>query len=183
MISLLTIEDVPKTLASQPIEWFLAHHRRHRQVSQLIDDLADAPDFEEGAMRFVLAFIADEAPQHLADEEEQLFPALRRRCEASDTVDPVLRQLLREHRLDAAEASTVTKALLACLASGEPPSRSPETRALLRRYASHERQHLALENAVVLPFARLRLNNQDLAAIADGIVRRRGYGLRSKASA
>ena len=43
--------------------------------------------------------------------------------------------------------------------------------------ALHERRHIALENAVILPIARLRLTPQDLHALSTRMAARRGVFL------
>lgn len=168
------ITVVPDDLVRDPIAWFAAHHVRCRRVCQLIDDLAGSSGFEEAAIRFVLTYLAEEAPRHLADEEEHLFPALRRSCEAEDEVNPVLVQLLNEHREDSVSSEAVSHCLRAALDTGAAVSRTPGATSVLHAYAMNERAHLALENAVVLPFARLRLSTAEMNAVSDGIALSRG---------
>jgi hemerythrin-like domain-containing protein len=173
----LRLDDVipvPDALVASPIEWFVAHHQRCRQVCRLVEELAGDPDFDEPALRLVLAYLRDESPQHLADEEQQLFPALQQCCTADDDVDPVLVQLIAEHRSDLKVAQRVAEHLEACVANRAAPALLPESRDLLQAFAAHERGHLALENAVVLPFARLRLSEDDLSAMSEAIALRRG---------
>jgi len=167
------IEEVPASLVADPLAWFIAHHRRHRQLCRLIEDLAAEAVFDPTRIRLVLDYLKTEAPLHLLDEEEDLFPMLRARCADMDDVNPVLLQLLAEHRTDGAEAAEILGRLERCLAVAAAPGGIPETRDALTQYAAHERQHLALENAVILPIARLRLTEEDLHQLSARLGHRR----------
>jgi hemerythrin-like domain-containing protein len=47
-------------------------------------------------------------------------------------------------------------------------------RTRLARFAGHARRHLILENAIILPFARLRLTRHDLETLRLRMMQRRG---------
>jgi hypothetical protein len=79
-----------------------------------------------------------------------------------DEVGPALERLADEHARDAETIGAALAGLEACQASRRAPSDDPALRSALESLASHELQHLALENAVVLPIARLRLTAGDL---------------------
>lgn len=167
------LEEVPAGLVADPLNWFIAHHRRHRQLCRLIESLATREDFDAPTIHVVCDYLKLEAPLHLQDEELDLFPMLRARCADMDDVNPVLLQLLAEHRIDGEEATEILERLERCLAVSAAPGGIQETRDALTQYAAHERQHLALENAVVLPIARLRLTENDLRELSERLGQRR----------
>ena len=45
---------------------------------------------------------------------------------------------------------------------------------MLTEFASQTRRHLIVENAIILPIARARLDTDDLDALRLGMLRRRG---------
>ncbi|HRD47716.1 MAG TPA: hemerythrin domain-containing protein [Caulobacter sp.] len=173
-MSLQDIDPVPTELLTQPLDWFFAEHYRHRQVCTLITTLAAEPDFDGRALTLVVEFIRNDLALHVIDEEEDLFPLLRRRALAEDEIEPALGRLSSEHKADIAHAQLVREGLEACLADRRAPSRDAAISKAMRDFASQEMRHLALENAIVLPIARLRLSDSDLAGLSRRLGARRG---------
>lgn len=171
------IEDIPRELMRSPLDWFFAEHYRHRQFCRLLSDAAEAHVFDGPRLERLLGFMRRDLALHIVDEEEDLFPLLRRRALAEDNIDTVLGQLAAEHRADADQARMVQAHLEACLESRSAPGLDPEARKAMQNLAKHEFRHLALENAVVLPIARLRLTEDDLAAMGRRLAARRGIVL------
>ena len=160
------IPAVSTALLAAPLQWFWAAHERHRQMCRLLDDLAEADEVWPEATALLLAYIETEIPDHIRDEEDALFPLLRRRCPPQDNIAAVLASLAADHRADIDLAAGVAAVLRDCLESSVPPCRDETHRARLHAFASHERHHLALENAVVLPIAKHRLSEADLSSIS-----------------
>jgi len=173
--------DLPAALVRQPLEWFAAEHYRHRQFCAAMHELAEEAAFEVGALSAVLEFLRDELGRHLADEEHDLFPLLRKRARPEDCVDEVLDRLQAEHRGDLAHGQALRAHLERCLGSHTAPSQDPAVRLALGAFATQELHHLALENAVVLPLARLRLTARDLKALSRRLAARRGVSLQPAA--
>ena len=73
-----------------------------------------------------------------------------------------------------AKASQVSDLLKTCLLKETAPGLDPARRKILSEFASQERRHLGLENAVILPIARLRLDADDLATLGRRLAARRG---------
>lgn len=174
---LATISEVPTGLLHRPIEWFTAEHYRHRQFCALMHEIAESEVFEPEPIAAVLAFLRDELGRHLADEEADLFPLLRQRALPGDEVDQVLGRLTAEHKGDLAHGHVVRAHLETCLATRTAPGVDPAVALALDAFASQELRHLALENAVVLPLARLRLTSKDLGEMARRLAGRRGVTL------
>jgi hypothetical protein len=171
------IEEIPVDLLRSPLEWFFAEHFRQRQLCLMIDDVARRAVFDAEPINQVCAFLRRDLLLHVIDEEEDFFPLLRRRCLPEDDVEQVLGILSADHKADAVKAAKVLALLDASVAARTAPGSRPEGRATLNEFASQERQHLALENAVVLPIARLRLSEADLRALSGRLAARRGVVL------
>jgi len=168
------IEPISSDLMASPLDFFFAEHFRHRQLCGLIDQLSMTTFFEPGAIAEVVDFLRFEAPIHIIDEEEDLFPLLRRRCLVEDEVEGVLGVLSAEHKADGLLGKVVRTYLERCLETRAAPGATLEGRRDLTAFAAQERRHLALENAVVLPIARQRLTREDLAGLARRLAARRG---------
>lgn len=169
--------DLPAGLPDDPIGWFLAEHQRHRQFCELMRQAATAPVFDEELTTWLLDFVVHELAQHIWDEERDLFPMLRAGALPEDDVDQVLDRLSTEHAKDLGHAQSVQGHLETCLRLRTPIGRSATRRRALEGFASQELRHLALENAVVLPLARLRLTPDDLTALGRKLAARRGLSI------
>lgn len=171
------VEPIPPELMREPLEFLFAEHYRHRQMCRALDQVAAAPGFVGEAAAALEAFIAHDLANHVLDEEQDLFPVLRRRSEPEDEIEKLIAVLSQEHALDQQLAS-VTRGVLAQSIAHLRPVRSFEGGpAALRRLAQQERRHLALENAVIMPIARLRLTVDDKRLLAQAMAARRGYAL------
>lgn len=168
------IETPPPELIREPLNFFFAEHFRHRQLCDAIDRLAASTFFDADLIAEVVDFLRFEAPIHIIDEEEDLFPLLRRRCLPEDDLEGVLGVLSAEHKADGVLGKQVRDHLERCLAKRIAPGGDPEMRKAMSAFAAQERRHLALENAIVLPIARLRLGPEDLTGLAQRLAARRG---------
>lgn len=169
--------DLPPGLVRQPLEWFAAEHFRHRQFCALMHELAESHTFAARSLMAAVEFLRHELGRHLADEEQDLFPLLRKRARAEDHVEEVLARLEGEHRGDLAHGHALRAHLERCLQTHTAPGQDPAAKLALDAFASQELRHLALENAVVLPLARLRLTERDLKTLSRKLAARRGLQL------
>lgn len=170
----LRIEPLPPELVHEPLNWLFAEHYRHRQLCQLIERVGNATVLLRDEAQEILDFLRHDLPLHVIDEEDDLFPLLRRRCQPADELDAVLGALAAEHRDDLEHAVTLIAVLDRALAAGQAPGHDLETQRLFTEFAQQERRHIALENAVVLPIARLRLTALDLRSLSTRMAARRG---------
>ncbi|MCC5993101.1 MAG: hemerythrin domain-containing protein [Rhodobacteraceae bacterium] len=145
-----------------PIEAMYEEHFNQRQLCADMDVLAATTKPRQKLARRVLINLCRDLPAHFADEERGLFPRLRARALPEDNLEPTLSLLARQHEV-ANQAFTLLVPALACMANGALPA--PEDRAALRRLASAERRHLIVENAILLPLARMRLTEDDKRAL------------------
>jgi iron-sulfur cluster repair protein YtfE (RIC family) len=173
--------ELPPTLVRQPLDWFMVEHYRHRQFCALMHELAASETFDPAPILTLVEFLRHELGRHLADEEQDLFPLLRKRAREADQVDEVLNRLQGEHKGDLAHGHGLRSHLERCLQTHTAPGLDAAAKLALDAFASQELRHLALENAVVLPLARLRLTQRDLKGLSRRLAARRGFQLRSAA--
>jgi iron-sulfur cluster repair protein YtfE (RIC family) len=173
------IEALPAGLVHEPLNWLFAEHYRHRQLCRLIERVGTATILLREEVEEILTFLRKDMTLHIIDEEEDLFPLLRRRCLPEDELGPLLGALSAAHRDDIEQTQTLSTLLERALIEGQPPGHDLETRRLFTDFALHERRHIALENAVILPIARLRLTPQDLHVLSIRMAARRGVFLDS----
>ncbi len=158
-----------------PLEFILTEHDRQRVLCAALERLGDhpeAPDTQENAAH-ILRYLTHELPHHIADEEEDLFPLLRRRATADDGVEPMLEALHNEHATDD-EFRLALEGPLRAIAAGETLPSFETFRHQARAFAELHRRHLAWENGALLPLARKRLSADDLLALGRSMAARRG---------
>lgn len=159
-------------LLDEPLEFIHEDHLRERQICALIDEIAHEETLDVAAVWDVHSFLNKELPLHLQDEDEDLFPLLRSRCEREDEIDKVINKLKSDHTHAEGDTPKVVAVLEGLAAQKRPPI--DQERKLLLDYSSHSRRHLILENAIILPFARLRLTQKDRETLCVRMCQRRG---------
>lgn len=152
------IEPLPEEAIDSPLDRIFAQHQRHREAAQIMAFIADGdersrPDKTE-IYDMLSAFMAADLVDHTLEEEQAFFPLLRENCEPQDGIDRVLARLSGEHASDEEFRAELGPALSRAAKGVEL---EPPVRRRLRAFSEHLRQHIALENAVVLPLARARL--------------------------
>lgn len=167
------IEAIPETLLQEPLNFIFADHYRQRVVCTLLEELADADTLDVEKVMEVLDFLANDMALHVRDEEEDLFPLLRRRCAPEDEIEAVLSELADEHANDERLGGNVIAALTGLIDAAAPPRTKPEVRQMMRAFARRQRRHLMVENNIVLPIARTRLVDLDLANLTKRMTARR----------
>ena len=162
----------------QPIDFIRADHERQEVICTWLEACADEEDTQAiaGAAQALLRFFTEDLPRHALDEEEDLFPLLRRRATAEDGIDRILDQLSREHLLD----KDLVEFLVEDLEALAEHLRLPHAIRFfnnLKAFAMTQVRHLAWENATVLPLAERRLSSDDMATLAQSLARRRGFSV------
>lgn len=167
------VETMPVALLDEPLEYLFADHFRQRKVCATLRLFAEKGHADLRKARIVAAFLTHDLPLHHEDEDEDLFPAVRRRAMPEDRLAAVLKRLSEDHRRSQSRVDAIVRAL-----SARQPGRlvrfEPAVRRSIEEYSADERQHLATENGVVLPIARIRLTADDVKAISRGMKARRG---------
>ena len=173
------IEPMPVDLLREPLNWIFAEHHRQRQLCDGLQTLSRVPTFHAALIASVLDYLETDLKMHHIDEEEDLFPLLRRRCLPEDEIEQVLGALAADHVREEANAHIVCEGLQKALERGHPPSGDVSFGRTLRAYSHDLRHHLAIENAVVLPIARIRLEQADLDGLSHRMAARRGIKLKA----
>jgi len=163
------IEPMPADLIDSPLDFIFAEHHRQREAASILTLLADG-EFDLKGVKSLLAFLQTDFALHIGDEELALFPMLREHCLPEDNVERILARLVDEHREDEASLEAATAILVKGVSDKQL---GVNDKRRLRMFAEHIRQHLALENGVLLPIARVRLRENELGVLADLLKARR----------
>lgn len=161
-----------------PLDFIVEDHMREREVCALIDNLVAARPIKHAERQRILSFLTEDLPQHLADEEIDLFPLMLERCDPEEEIKSVIDKLESDH----AHAFADAPAIAALIAAWKPDDAalSATDCAQLAEFASHARRHLILENAIILPIARARLTREDLKTMREHMLERRGLDQRQE---
>lgn len=159
---------------SDPLTVLVKDRLTYRRAMADIVSLARAPEPDRAIAEAAVRFLRDEVPLQLACITLDFFPILRQRAEPDDGVDVLLARLERDH-LDIAEARNQALKILWAMSVGRRVS--AERRAQLSAYAETECKRLALESAVMLPLAQVRLTKADRNQLWRRISGRRGWQL------
>jgi hemerythrin-like domain-containing protein len=169
-------------LLGRPLDFIHADHLRQRDVSRLVECLASEPKLDLALADAIATHLADDMAVHTLDEEEDLFPLLRRRAAAADDIERVLGLLSREHARDDLLAADIIAGLRVAVTTRRK-TLNEDLRVALREFAYRQRRHLAVENAIVMPLAQERLTKEDKEGLARRMALRRGFRLRVEAAA
>jgi iron-sulfur cluster repair protein YtfE (RIC family) len=164
------IEPSPEGTPASPLDLIFVEHLRQREAAQIMSLIADGverarPDQCE-IYRRLGEFLSHDLLRHTVEEETVFFPILREFCEPEDDIERVLTRLSEEHERDRARETGIRLALQDA-AEGGPMDQ--DSRRKLRDFAEHLRQHIALEDAIVLPIAQTRFDPRALARLDAGI--------------
>ncbi len=172
------LKPPPDELLRKPLDYILAEHLRLRALCRLCDHLADAEEFDADAAERIALHIGRDLAMHVTDEEEDLFPLLRRRATEASDLKEVLDRLTLEH----AAENRLADALVESLRGHIDRSAAKPGKGLcsdLRAFARSQHHHLALENATILPLARVLLSEKDLSGLGQRMAARRSIHLHS----
>lgn len=158
-----------------PMQFIHAEHARIRACCEQLVRLADHLDAEDAAesAASILAFLENELPKHVVDEEQDLFPLLKRRSRPGDRIAPVVELLRLEHRDDVEFGHALLEPLHA-ISTGHRPNDLPWFRNYVRTFQTLQHRHHALEDKVVMPLASERLTEDDKAELGEKMAARRG---------
>lgn len=163
------IEPMPEGLYGSPLDFLFADHHRQRQAVHILLMIAEGA-YDKTGVRNLIRFLEEDFALHIQDEESDFVPLLRRHCPPEDGIEELAERLAEEHADDRSSVVKVIETLRKCL---EGKRLSEVECAGIRAFASHLRRHLAIENGVLLPIARVRLDPHALDALARGIRQRR----------
>lgn len=171
--SVADIAAVPARLLETPLKYILADHFRQRCFWGHLRRHAAAGQVSREEANAIVLFLTKDLGTHQADEEEDLFPAMRQRAVAGDDLDSILTLLTVDHRHFEARIDAIVAALSRHQALDNVPLSHSCAQSMLE-CADKEHRHLSLENGIVLVIAQRRLTATDLAAMAHSMKARRG---------
>ncbi len=139
-------------------------------LCDLLEHIADGLPENATPQLAHLAFAAIERgwANHVAFEEEALFPILHRYGPDDPDLTAGLNQLAAEHASDAGLDQEIVDTLHD-LARGGPPRNPEMVGYLLRAHFVPMRRHILWENAFLIPAARRLLSDDDIATLRDWI--------------
>jgi hemerythrin-like domain-containing protein len=167
------IEPMPFALLDDPLDYIFADHFRQRSVCVVLKRFAAERHVRREEADGIIAFFQRDLPLHHADEDHDLFPALRRRALPEDDLAAPLARLSDDHRISRPMVEGIVDALAADPAE-DTVRLKRGTSEMMLAYAASEHKHLAIENGIVLAIARVRLTRADLAQISRSMKARRG---------
>ncbi len=167
------VEAIPFSLIDAPLDYILADHFRQRSVCIALQRFAREGRVARSEADMVIAFLDHDLPLHHEDEDQDLFPAVRRRSLPEDDLGMVLARLSEDHRLSDVMVHAIIE-VLASTPAANPVKLDRQARDVMLAYAASEHRHLAMENGIVMAIARIRLKPSDLKPISHAMKLRRG---------
>jgi hemerythrin-like domain-containing protein len=159
----------------------------HRRIEMFLGSLEavartiDQPLTEETAraLTAALRYFREAAPKHTADEEESLFPRLRRvRNPEAQAALAQLEQLEKDHQwADAVHAEVDRLGQQYLSKSRLSPAEAEQFRTAVVQLGSMYRQHIRVEDDMIFPVADRVLSQTDRSSIAREMAKRRNIGL------
>ncbi len=158
-----------------PIEAMYRAHARNfefcERLVQLAEDLGAGESAQVAAS--LLDYLNKDFPIHLADEEEDLFPLLKRRATSNERLASMLDLLIMEHQNDIEYGGALQEPLRA-IAAGEQLADPTLFAHHVRAYRMLQHRHQAMENNFVLPMAEECLSTDDKAELGRRMAARHG---------
>lgn len=169
----LIAKQPPVGLLADPLSYILADHGRQRAACAALLDMAAGGRASRTSAEIVSTFLKHDLRLHFFDEEEDLFPALRQRALPDDDIGPLLERLVADHCRSREHLDAIVDALTPA-SSADPIRLNARAGEMMQAYSLAEQEHLAIENAIVLPIAQRRLTAGDLRAMSRHMRERRG---------
>ena len=149
-----------------PIEHLFACHRRIEDRLSILERAGEHIELAPGealtAITNSLRFMDTSGVLHTVDEEQSIFPRLRSHLTADELA--YLDELESQHR-EADRVYESLKGVVTELTQSQTPELIHQYRDLVKRLAHAYRDHIASEDATLLPIGRRVLNGSELAEI------------------
>ena len=148
---------------------------------QAVAQTIDQPLTQETAhaLTTALCYFREAAPKHTADEEESLFPRLRRvHAPEAQAALAQLEQLEKDHQwADAVHADVDRLGQQYLSTSRLSPDEAEQFRTAVGQLGSMYRQHIQIEDHAIFPVADRLLSQMDRSSIAREMADRRNTRL------
>ncbi|SFJ41049.1 hemerythrin domain-containing protein [Celeribacter neptunius] len=158
-------------LLEEPLEFIKEDHMHMRAVCDQIDHIADTPLPKKIEISNVLRALSNEVPLLVKDEEEDLAALILARCTPDDEIEVTLERLHREHLILSEQLPAIRRTLEVLHDAHRRATEQERTE--LRAFSHQLRQHIIVENALLLPFAKARLTEDDLTTLRNKMITRR----------
>lgn len=158
-------------LLRSPLEFIAEDHLRLRTMCAEMDRMAHAKILNVDDVSCLRDYLMHELPALLADEDNDLMPLVEARAEPDDEIVRLIERLSEEHAHIDVLINRVLPLLDGAALGG---SVSRVLSGALLSLAGLTRRHLILENAILLPLARVRLTEVDFERLRDAMIKRRG---------
>lgn len=157
-----------------PLDLFEKAHILQAQLCNQLELIADGLPVNVDPLicGSVIEFLRIDMPLHHRDEELGLFPLIERRALPADNIHDILARLALEHATDESFAAELLESL-ELLRDRRRLSNPEMVGYMLRSFFESYRRHIAWENAIVIPLARQRLTEIDLAHLSKVVARHR----------
>jgi len=167
------IDPIPDNLIREPIEYLFADHVRQRSLCGMLKSLAERGNAEDALLMGLLAYLEVDHPNHMADEEQGLFPLLQPRLASDSGMTQLLADMEQQHRRDSRLGREIADGFRALLANGG--GRMPDAlRASIHAFIAGVIKHLSVEDERLLPIARTTLSDGELEQMGRAMAGRRG---------
>lgn len=149
------VEEVPPEYLTDPLNYIFADNYRCRVLCNVLDVIDSGSGVGVAALETCRSFLLADFLTHIADEKQALFPLLLERTTAEDGVQDVIRR----RRTSFATVNRVADELARLEVDRWAARHGAD---LIHSFVTAEREHITIENVVVLPVARRRLRSADL---------------------
>jgi hemerythrin-like domain-containing protein len=169
------LDRIPDNLLREPLEFLFADHMRQRKICNAIDaiHLTSEKILLPELAGPIFAYLSEDFPLHVADEECDLFPALRAAADHDNNLRDLIDVLTRNHAIELSMSWDVIVYLKRNLHSSGDADNVSQFSRLLFIFTDCLRRHLVIEDQMLLPFARKCLSRSDLSRIGHSMAQRR----------
>jgi len=175
------LDRIPDNLLREPLDFLVADHVRQRKVCNGLDLLllgsqrtAEASGYSEGdVLEAIFTYLSSDFPLHIADKEIDIFPLLRSPRHRDDEVDDLIGTLKRHNATELSLARDIAGQLQQMKSAMRGKPRPSNFAELSMAFVEQVRRRLAIEEGILLPFARKHLSPADLTRIGHAMAARR----------
>lgn len=171
---MLPPDGAPNTEGFSPIDVMARSCDRLKQACALTAHVASDPAPNLVELLRLVASLRRDLTLQIAEEQEDLLPILQLRARPSDELSGVVRDVTAMHATARQQLERCATALERLHHGTVAPEDLPAVAQSVAAAAATLRRHLSVITAVVLPIARLRFTEPDLAALRQGQRARRG---------
>lgn len=165
------LSALPENLLQDPLEYMKADHFRQETMRAMLGE-AGARSLPPDALTAAMAYMEEELPRHLADEDDDLFPLLRGHAPERSPLHDVIAVLTDGHARLRSACERVIDEFRTSASRGHWPE-SDRLCNTIGAFCELNRWTVQLEERIVIPAARECLDRSTLAAVARAMSHRR----------